>query len=120
MIRGREYRVTDGCQTTRRTIMITRTNNLLTLCLNGRQFRFSRACPFSSLSVGKSTVAEIVLGAVYFDTIGPDGADFEYLPNGDYRILISMLKPGASSSDMTEWESWLSPTIRLLGDWRDA
>jgi hypothetical protein len=44
----------------------------------------------------------MVLGAVYFDIIGPDGADFEYLPNGDYRILISMLKPGASSSDMAE------------------
>ena len=57
---------------------------------------------------------------MYFDNIGPDGEDFEYLPNGDYRILISMLKPGAASTDMSEWESWLSPVIRLLGDWRDA
>jgi hypothetical protein len=57
----------------------------------------------------------MVLGAVYFDT-GDDWG--EYLPNGDYRILISMLKPGANSADLTEWESWLSPTIRLIGDWR--
>jgi len=65
-------------------------------------------------------VADLKIGAVYFDTIGPDGNDYEYLPNGDYRILISMLKPGAASTDLAEWESWLSPVIRLLGDWRDT
>jgi hypothetical protein len=59
-------------------------------------------------------------GAAYFDTIDANGDDFEYLPNGDYRILISMLKPGAHSTDMKEWESWLSPVIRLLGDWQSS
>ena len=40
---------------------------------------------------------------------------FDYLSLGDYRILISMLKLGADSTDLTEWQSWLSPIMRLIG-----
>jgi hypothetical protein len=68
----------------------------------------------------EGAAADQISGAGFFHTIGPDGENYEYLPNGDYRILISMLKPGASSSDMTERESWLSPVIRLMGNWEDA
>ncbi|PVH78927.1 subtilisin-like protein [Cadophora sp. DSE1049] len=44
----------------------------------------------------------------------------EYLPPGDYRILISMLKPGIAEWHEDGWEHWLSPMIRLEGNWEDA
>ncbi|KAL2070990.1 hypothetical protein VTL71DRAFT_14016 [Oculimacula yallundae] len=62
-----------------------------------------------------TTTVTLLWGAVYFhesdDTWG------EYLPNGDYRIVISMLKPGVGEWDDAGWEHWLSPIIRLEGDW---
>jgi hypothetical protein len=60
--------------------------------------------------------ANTQLGAAWFDKVGADGATFQYLPNGDYRLLMSVLKPGSNYSDWSQWETYLSPVIRLTGD----
>ncbi|KAH9212069.1 hypothetical protein DL95DRAFT_525352 [Leptodontidium sp. 2 PMI_412] len=66
-----------------------------------------------------TTTVTFLWGAVYFHDY--DGEHWgEYLPNGDYRIVISMLKPGVAEWDDAGWEHWLSPMIRLEGDWANA
>ncbi len=44
-----------------------------------------------------------------------DGTSFAYLPNGDYRLLMGVLKPGADANDLSQWETYLSPVIRMVG-----
>jgi len=61
-----------------------------------------------------------MIAAAYFHTIKDDGLTFEYLPEGDYRILVSMLKPGSDETKWEEWETWLSPVLRIVGSWEDA
>jgi predicted heme/steroid binding protein len=75
---------------------------------------------YSSSDLSEAFNTDIREGAVYFDTIRDDGNTFEYLPNGDYRILISLLKPGSDATVVSDWETWLSPVIRLEGDWRNT
>lgn len=33
---------------------------------------------------------------------------------GDYRVLVSVLKWGGNFTDLTDWETWLSPIIRVI------
>ncbi|KAK0389939.1 hypothetical protein NLU13_3512 [Sarocladium strictum] len=42
----------------------------------------------------------------------PNGTVYE-VPNGDYRVLIRALKPGASWRDGGSYESWLGPVLRI-------
>ncbi|KAH8173456.1 subtilase family protein [Sarocladium implicatum] len=54
--------------------------------------------------------------AAYYHTPDPDGTTFEYLPNGDYRFLLSLLKPGSDADNLAEWETYLGPVMRMVGD----
>ena len=58
----------------------------------------------------------VITGAAWYHTIGEDGETFIYLPNGDYRFLLSLLKPGSDYDDWSQWETYLSPVVRLVGD----
>jgi hypothetical protein len=42
----------------------------------------------------------------------PNGTVYS-VPNADYRVLVRVLKPGASWKDEDSYESWLGPVIRV-------
>ena len=40
-------------------------------------------------------------------------AEFQPVPNGQYKLQIRVLKPRGDERNPADWETWTSPTITL-------
>ncbi|KAI9147171.1 kilbournase [Paramyrothecium foliicola] len=50
----------------------------------------------------------------------PDGSWLDSVPPGDYRVLLRLLPLEKEYDDAKNWESWLSPVLRLVGSRPEA